>query len=118
MTFHFERLDVYRASLEAIDVCTSIIGLFPRGNGSLADQMRRAVASVALNISEGSGEFKPHEKARFYRMALRSAAETCAIAQIGARLKIVSPGDYQSAYQILTRVTEMLTKLIAAMEKR
>ena len=52
---------------------------FPRGRAYLSDQLRRAVASIPLNIAEGAGEFAPADKAHFYRMARRSATETAAV---------------------------------------
>ena len=118
MTFDFEKMKVFRLSLTAIDRCIDIIGDMPRGNSGLADQLRRAISSVALNISEGSGEFKPKEKARFYRMALRSVSESCSIVQIGYRLKIVNKERYDSTYQLLTIIAKMLTKLVASMDQR
>jgi four helix bundle protein len=41
----------------------------PRGRAYLADQLRRACTSVALNTAEGAGECAGKEKARFHRMA-------------------------------------------------
>ena len=118
MTFDFERMDVYRLSLAAIDSCIAIAQRMPRGHGNLADQLRRAVASISLNVSEGSGEFKPAEKARFYRIALRSTSETCSIIQIGNRLKIINDELYRDAYELLTRIAKMLTRLVSSVENR
>ncbi|HKJ92261.1 MAG TPA: four helix bundle protein, partial [Longimicrobiales bacterium] len=43
------------------------------------DHLRTAALSIGLYIAEGAGEFRPREKARFYRMALRSAHECRAV---------------------------------------
>ena len=118
MTFDFERMEVYQLSLKAIDCCVHIIAKMPRGHSSHADQLKRAVTSVSLNTAEGSGEFKPLEKARFYRMALRSVSEISANVQIGNRLKIVSNEDYAEAYKLFTRLAKMLTNLVASVEAR
>ena len=118
MVFDFEKMDVYRISLKVIDKSVLIISKLPRGNANLADQLKRAVTSISLNVSEGVGEFKPQEKARFYRMALRSTSESCSIIQIGYRLNIIAASDYRDAYDLLTSVSKMLTKLIDAMQKR
>lgn len=118
MVFDFEKMEVYRHALFAIDKATAIIQKMPRGTHYLSDQLKRSISSVALNVSEGVGEFKPIEKARFYRMALRSTSEACATIQIGHRLKIVSDEDYSDAYEVLMTVSKMLTKLISAMEHR
>ncbi len=118
MTFDFERMEVYQLSLTAIDCCMYITQKMPRGYSSHADQLKRAVTSVSHNTAEGSGEFKPLEKARFYRMALRSVSEICANVQIGNRLKIITDDDYAHAYELFTRLAQMLTKLIASVEAR
>ena len=73
-------------SLKIIECCAAATEKMPRGHGNLTDQMKRAAASVCLNIAEGAGEYKPQEKARFYRMALRSASEVCAVGQVAYRL--------------------------------
>jgi 23S rRNA-intervening sequence protein len=48
----------------------------------LTAQLQRAGTSIALNSAEGAGEFSPHEKSRFYRMAKRSGTETAAILDV------------------------------------
>ena len=118
MVFDFEKMNVYKLSLEMLDYSTNLAESIPRGHKHLSDQLKRASSSVYLNISEGVGEFKPKEKARFYRMALRSTSETCAIIQICNRMKMIDKQQYQIIYDVLTRVSKMLTKLVSAMENR
>ncbi len=118
MTFDFEKIDVYRLILEAIDKTVKVALGFPRGYAYLADQLKRAISSAGLNTAEGIGEYKSLEKARFYRMALRSISESCSIIQIGFRLKIISEFDYQDLYTIYTRISKMLTKLVHSMHLR
>ena len=71
--FDHERWDVYKAALELIIAIKEIVEGLPRGNAYLADQLQRAGTSVPLNIAEGAGESSVNEKARFYRIAKRSA---------------------------------------------
>jgi four helix bundle protein len=118
VVFDFEKMDVYRQSLEVLDLAVAVADLVPRGQRPLADQIKRAASSISLNTAEGIGEFKPAEKARFYRMALRSASETTAILQITLRLKFTTESKYHELYEALTRVSKMLTKLIASMHSR
>ena len=63
------------AFLLAVDAL--VIGL-PRERWYLRDQIRRAALSILLNLREGAAEVPALEKARFYRMAKRSAAEVAA----------------------------------------
>ena len=84
--FEHERLDVYRASMDLVAGADQLTDRFPRGRAYLSDQLRRAVASIPLNLAEGAGEFAPADKARFYRMARRSATETAAVLDVLAVL--------------------------------
>ena len=77
-----EKLDVYRAAIQFIRMAYETAENLPRGNGHLGDQLRRAAISIPLNIAEGAGEFSPADKARFYRMALRSSTECAAILDV------------------------------------
>jgi len=61
----------------AIQCCVDvgrIAGDIARRDGALADQLRRAMASVALNISEGTGSQGRNRHARYFN-ALGSAQE-------------------------------------------
>jgi four helix bundle protein len=74
-----ERLDVYNIAREHSRESHRLLKLVPRGRADLADQYRRASLSIPLNIAEGGGEYAPAEKARFYRIAKRSATECAAL---------------------------------------
>jgi hypothetical protein len=69
--FDHERLDVYTAAVDFVVLAHGILSSLPSGHGDLADQLRRAATSIALNIAEGAGEYSKAEKARFYRIARR-----------------------------------------------
>jgi len=77
--FEHERLDVYRAAIELLTLADTIAAGLPRGRAYLSDQLRRASTSIAFNIAEGAGEFATADKARFDRIARRSATEAAAI---------------------------------------
>ncbi len=77
--FEHEKLDVYSKSIEFLASAEGIAHSLPRGRAYLADQLRRAALSITLNVAEGAGEFAIADKARFYRMARRSATESAAI---------------------------------------
>jgi hypothetical protein len=69
----YAKLDVYRCALDLLEVLDSIVGDMPAGRAHLKDQLDRAGTSIVFNIAEGAGEFSAADKARFYRMARRSA---------------------------------------------
>ena len=70
-----EKLTVYQLAIEFVVLADVIIEHLPRGRAYLSDQLQRAGLSIPLNIAEGAGEYSIDEKARFYRMAKRSATE-------------------------------------------
>ncbi|MBI4869472.1 MAG: four helix bundle protein [Candidatus Wallbacteria bacterium] len=110
-TFDHEKLRVYAAALDFVVLTEELVNTLSPGRSYLRDQLRRAAASVPLNIAEGAGEFSSSEKARFYRMARRSATECSAILEILYRLDMVSSDGFRSARSILLQVVAMLVKL-------
>jgi four helix bundle protein len=110
--FDHEKLDVYQAAIEFVVLVNTIVDSFPRGKAYLSDQLQRASSSISLNIAEGAGEFSKNEKARFYRMAKRSATERASIFDICQRLKIIEESNHTKARELLIRIVSMLTKMV------
>ena len=104
--------DVYRASIELVAGAHQLADRFPRGRAYLSDQLRRAVASIPLNIAEGAGEFAPADKARFYRIARRSATETAAVLDVLAVLGLADAQRLVAVRALLVRITAMLTAMV------
>ena len=63
-----------------------------RKDGALADQMRRAMASVVLNLAEGDGSQGKNRHARYFN-ALGSAREVGAAIQVAEAFGYVSDVD-------------------------
>jgi four helix bundle protein len=106
-----EKLHVYQMALDFLALADALIAALPRGHAYLTDQLYRAAASICLNIAEGAGEFSPPDKARFYRIARRSATECAAILDVCARLRLVSPEQSATARELLVQVVAMLTAM-------
>jgi four helix bundle protein len=117
MAFDHHKLDVYHRSLTLLDACDQVVSELPQGRAHLRDQMDRAVCSIVANIAEGAGEFSRKEKARFYRMARRSAIEMAAWLEIIARRGEASEPVVTGALQPLQDVVRMLVKLIRSCER-
>jgi four helix bundle protein len=109
--FDHERLTVYRTAIDFIAHAEEVVGRLPKGRAYLADQLHRAATSIALNIAEGAGEYRPRDKARFYRMALRSATECAALLDICRRLALIEDTTYRSGYDLLDSIAAMLTQM-------
>ena len=60
----YERLDVYRLSLDFIASTSKLREGLPRGNGELSDQFKRASFSLVLNIAEGAGKHRKAPESR------------------------------------------------------
>ncbi len=110
--FDHERLEVYRAALAFLQIVESLREGAPAIRRHLSDQLDRASTSVVLNIAEGAGEFSPPEKARFYRMARRSATECAAVLDI---LRVQGLGDddsFEGGRAKLRDIVSMLTSMV------
>lgn len=116
--FDFERLDVFSVALDAVAVLDELAEELPDGRGYIRDQLRRAANSVALNIAEGAGEFAPAEKARFYRMARRSATECAGQVMVCRRLGLTDAPRVDGALDVLQRVIGMLVTLVRSCGER
>lgn len=111
--FDHDKLDVYNLAIEFVVTADNVVESLPRGRAYLADQLSRAALSIALNIAEGAGEFTPNEKARFYRMARRSAAECAAILDVCRVLRLGPPETLSSGRSQLHRIVSMLVRLVS-----
>ena len=109
--FDHEKLDVYQASIEFVTLCDDSVEHLPRGRAYRADQLQRAGTSIPLNIAEGAGEYSRNEKARFYRMAKRSATECAAILDVCHRLGLLETPGFQTGRKLLLRIVAMLTQM-------
>ena len=106
-----EKLDVYQIAIEFVALADEITEHLPRGRAYLSDQLHRAALSIPLNIAEGAGEYAVEEKARFYRMAKRSATECAGILDVCERLKLIDEQRQTKSRELLIRVVSMLIKM-------
>ena len=112
MQFDHEKLDVYQVSIEFLRLANEVAEALPRGRGYLADQLHRAATSIALNIAEGAGEFSARDKARFYRMAKRSATECAAVFDVVRTLGLAANAHLLDAGRDhLLRIVAMLVRM-------
>jgi len=87
-----QRLDVDHRALRRLEACDRVVERLPPGRSQVRDPVDGAAGSVVANLAEGAGEFRPKEKARFYRMGRRSATEIAAwLDVIGAGREVPEP---------------------------
>jgi four helix bundle protein len=114
----FERLDVYRAAREFNRCVEDLVTRHLRRQSDLADQLRRASSSILANIAEGAGEYSVKEKARFYRMARRSATEAGSLLHVISDRNRLPEDALAHAYELIQRIVAMLTALTQSIENR
>jgi four helix bundle protein len=115
--FDFQKLDVYQKSLDFLSIAEAVMNGLRGVRGHLADQLDRASTSVCLNIAEGAGELSRKEKARFYRMARRSATESAGLFDVLQRRTLIDRRLYDEGQDILLEVVRMLTRLSRNLEQ-
>ncbi len=109
-------MPVFTLAVEAAVAADELARLLPRVHLYLADQLRRAASSIVLNIGEGAGEHRSPEKARFYRIARRSATEASAVLELAIALRLLERPTIATAKERLITVAGMLTRLCRRFE--
>ena len=110
--FDHEKLTVYQVAIEFVILADEVVEGLPRGRAYLSDQLRRAALSISLNIAEGAGEYALDEKARFYRMAKRSARECAGVLDVCQRLGLIEENRYIKGRELLIGIVSMLIKMV------
>jgi four helix bundle protein len=110
--FDHEKLTVYQVAIEFVILADEVIEHLPRGRAYLSDQLQRAALSISLNIAEGAGEYAVDEKARFYRMAKRSATECAGVLDVCQRLRLIEENRYIKGRELLIGIVSMLIKMV------
>jgi four helix bundle protein len=101
---------IYQRSLELIRLVRQVIDSMPPGYAYLADQMRRAASSVALNFSEGYGKSTPADQRRFFRIARGSAYEVAAALDVAHNFGAVSDEQQAQGKDVCDHLAAMLTR--------
>lgn len=105
---------VYQESIGLLDEVVGWTRGLPRGYGWLADQARRAAASVPLNVAEGLGRPSRAERRRFFEIAIGSAHEVAACLEVGYRLGLLPEAPFRVLWDACDHITRMLGKLVAS----
>ncbi len=92
-----EKLECYRQLVSVAEEVARSVSRWPRGNGYLADQLRRAMASAVLNLSEGNGKSRyGAEQRRFFRISLGSISEVSAALDLAYAFGLIQKVQNQS----------------------
>lgn len=118
MKFEFEKLDVYQKAVEFANLVFEVTQSFPQEHRfGLADQMRRAALSIALNIAESSGAFYKKEKKQFLNIARRSCFECVPALRLAVRQRLLTEVTFEKLYQECFSLSSMISGLLRSTER-
>lgn len=101
---------IYQRSLELVRLVKHVIDELPVGYGFLADQLRRAASSVALNFSEGYGKSTPADQRRYFRIARGSAYEVGAALDVALSFEALAKERHEQGKDLCDHIAAMLTR--------
>ena len=104
---------IYQRALELVGLSKQLIDELPPGYAFLADQLRRASTSVALNFAEGYDKGSLAEQRRFFRIARGSAQEVAAILDVASKLGAVSLLHHEQGHELCDHIVRMLFRFRA-----
>jgi len=107
---HHDNTVIYQRSLELVRLVKDVVDGLPAGYGFLADQLRRAASSIALNFSEGYGKSTPGEQRRYFRIARGSAYEVAAALDVARQFEAVPPEQHARGKDLCDHLAAMLTR--------
>jgi len=102
--------DALNVSYDLVRCVQPLIRRVAARDRSLADQLRRAVASPALNIAEGS-RLCDRSRANHYRIAAGSTREVEAALRVAEALGYIDVAEIAGALALTDRLSAMLYRL-------
>ena len=112
-------LDVLERAEQLAIECNLASELFPpREQDRLADQLRRAASSVALNIADGSTRLSYKDAQKFYGIARASLVEVKTILRVAHGSKYITTELYERLEALRDKVGAMLFGLMRTNARR
>lgn len=109
MDFKFEKLTIWNIAMDFGENINKFAGNFPREEVyNLSSQIRRAVDSIALNISEGSIGQTNLEYKKFIGYSIRSLAEVVTCLHKAKRRGYISEDEFKKQYEVAFNLMNMM----------
>lgn len=109
MSFKFEKLIVWQKSMVLGEEIFVLTKTFPKNEQfNLTSQIRRAIDSVALNISEGSILQSIPEYKRFLGYSIRSIAEVVTCLHKSKNRDYINEAEFKKLYSDCFNLMNML----------
>ena len=106
-----QKLICYHRLLEIAKMVPTLLSTFPRGTYYLEDQLKRALSSAMLNLSEGNGRSSIKERNRFFDFSLGSISELLSIVDICAAYGYITSNFEMTLKSNLEIAYKMIFKL-------
>jgi four helix bundle protein len=115
----FEDLDCYKLALQVVREAYDLVKRLPDYEKyDLARQLRRAAASVTLNIAEGYGRYHYLDSLRFYYIARGSLSETLSGFVTSQAVGYTSEADLDRQRELAHRALQALNGYIRYVRKQ
>ena len=109
MDFKFEKLTIWQKSMDFGESINTMTHKFPKEElFNLSSQIRRAVDSIALNISEGSIGQTNLEFKKFMGYSIRSLAEVITCLHKAKRRAYISEEEFLKHYEFAFNLMNMM----------
>ena len=109
MKFKFEKLIIWEKAMEYGESVFRLSGKFPKEETyNLSSQIRRAVDSIALNISEGAIGQSSLEFKKFIGYAIRSLAEVVTCLHKASLRNYISEEEFREHYEYAFNLMNMM----------
>jgi four helix bundle protein len=113
-----KRLDVWRESLDLVELIYEITKFLPREEDyGLKSQMRRAAISVPSNIAEGLTRRTINDKLHFLNIAQGSLSEIDSQVELCLRLKNFNKTNFENIETHLVEIQKMLNGVSRSLRK-
>jgi len=107
--FKFEKLIIWQKAMEFGEKIYVLTNKFPKAEiFNLTSQIRRAVDSIALNISEGAIGQSALEFKRFVGISIRSLAEVVTCLHKAIRRNYISKDEFHEYYDEAYNLMNMM----------
>lgn len=110
-----QKLRCYKTLILVAKKMPALIKTLPRGCYYLEDQLKRALSSAILNLSEGNARTSNKERSRFFDISLASIAESssaidiiAAYGYIAASLESDIKSDLRAAYAMIMKLKKSM----------
>ena len=105
------KLHCYELLLGIAKTVPALLKSLPKGEGFLADQLKRALISGILNLSEGNSRTSIKERNRFFDISLASIAETSSAIDIMASFGYIKIEESLKLKMKLSTAIKMISRL-------